>query len=124
MVCDDDRMGLGELSRRLRASTEELHHEHLRSEWDDHPTIAIAGAPERESVCVGGEVQGVQVVPRAGSPWLEVSVHDGTGRAVAIFTGRRSIGGITPGRRILLEGVARHERSRVVLMNPAYTLLP
>ena len=77
----------------------------------------------RRRVRIGGEVQAVQVVPRAGAPSLEVSVHDGTGRAVARFTGRRAIGGITPGRRLLLEGLAAEERGHVVLMNPSYTLL-
>ena len=77
----------------------------------------------RRRVRIGGEVQAVQVVPRAGAPSLEVSVHDGTGRAVARFTGRRAIGGITPGRRLVLEGLAAEERGHVVLMNPSYTLL-
>ena len=55
---------------------------------------------------------------------LEVAFSDGTGRAVAVFTGRRRIGGISPGRAIVCEGVGRDEASRLVLMNPAYTLLP
>jgi hypothetical protein len=117
-------MGLRDVGRRLRASTEDLHHERLRDEWATHPAISIGDAPERRVVCLGGEIQGVQVVPRAGSPSLEVSVHDGTGRAVAIFTGRRTIGGVTPGRRMLIEGLARREGKRLVLVNPAYTLLP
>ncbi len=116
-------MGLRDLHRRLTASTEELHHESLRDTWSDQGATPIAEAPERAAIVIGGEVQGVQVVPRAGSPSLEVVVHDGTGRAVAIFTGRRRIGGIVPGRHLLLEGLARKERNRLILVNPAYTLL-
>lgn len=116
-------MGLRDVRRRLTASTEQLHQESLRGLWHAHGTVPIAGVQDRQRVRIGGEVQAVQVVPRAGAPSLEVSVHDGTGRAVARFTGRRSIGGITPGRRLLLEGLARHELGHVVLVNPSYTLL-
>jgi hypothetical protein len=64
------------------------------------------------------------VVPRAGAPTLEVTVSDGSGEAVAVFCGRRSIKGLGPGRGVLLEGVARRDATRLVLFNPSYTLLP
>lgn len=51
-------------------------------------------------------------------------MNDGTGTVVAIFTGRRRIRGVDPGRGVLLEGVVRKERNRALLLNPAYTLLP
>jgi hypothetical protein len=41
-----------------------------------------------------GEVAGLQVVPRAGAPSLEVTVDDGSGRAVVVFTGRTRVGGL------------------------------
>ncbi len=50
-------------------------------------------------------------------------MDDGTGRAVAVFTGRKRIGGLDGGRRVVLEGVGRHERRRLVLLNPAYTIV-
>jgi hypothetical protein len=72
-----------------------------------------------------GEVQGLQVVPRYGSASLEVVIADGSGgRAVAVFTGRRRIAGLSPGKGVLFEGVGREEQGRMVLLNPAYTLLP
>lgn len=117
-------MGLRDLGRRLTASTQELHHDKLRDEWSVRSGIRIADVPEREVVVLGGEVQGVQVVPRAGSPSLEVTVHDGTGRAVAVFTGRRAIGGISPGRHLELEGLVRRQGNRLVMVNPSYTLFP
>lgn len=117
-------MGLRDVRRRLTASTEELHHRSLIDLWSEHSVTRIADVENRSRVRVGGEVQGVQVLPRAGSPTLEISIHDGTGRIVARFTGRRAIGGISPGRRLLLEGFAHAERNRIVLLNPSYTLLP
>jgi hypothetical protein len=51
-------------------------------------------------------------------------VDDGTGSAVAVFTGRSRIFGIEAGRAILFEGVARRDGGQLVVYNPAYTLLP
>lgn len=116
-------MGLREVRRRLTATTEELHHASLRGRWQDQDTTPISDVADRARVRVGGEVQAVQVAPRAGAPSLEVSVHDGTGRAIARFTGRRAIQGIDPGRHLVLEGLACHELGHVVLVNPSYTLL-
>ena len=109
----------------LRSSTDDLHRERLadRFETDALGTIPIASAPCRVRIRIAGEVARMRVVPRAGSPSLEVTVDDGTGRALVIFTGRRRIGGVEPGRSIVVEGTARDANGRVVLMNPAYTLL-
>ncbi len=84
----------------------------------------VSEAPLREPCRIVGEVQGLRVVPRAGSPSLEVTVSDGTGRAVAVFLGRKRLAGLDPGRGVVLEGVARKEGNRTILLNPAYTLLP
>jgi hypothetical protein len=53
-----------------------------------------------------------------------VTIHDGTGAAVAVFTGRSRIDGIEAGRAVLFEGVARRDCGRLIVYNPAYTLLP
>ena len=78
---------------------------------------------EIEEQRLAGEVQSVQVVPRLGSPSLEITVSDGSGRAAAVFTGRRRLGGVDCGRRVLLEGVARQDRGRLLVVNPAYTIV-
>jgi hypothetical protein len=113
-----------DLGRRLTASTEVLHRDHLREDWSERAGTPIADVVPRTWVRTGGEVQGVQVVPRAGSPSLEVSVDDGTGRAVAVFTGRAGLGGMTPGRKTLLEGMVVLRGRRLEMLNPTYTLLP
>jgi hypothetical protein len=117
-------MGLKDLKRRLTATTEELHQDRLREHFAEHESTPIGEAPKRTLVRLAGEVSGIQVVPRAGSPSLEVTIADGTGRAVLVFTGRRSLGGVGPGRRLVADGVGRDERNRLVLVNPQYTLLP
>ncbi|MEY4360913.1 MAG: hypothetical protein RL391_219 [Actinomycetota bacterium] len=72
---------------------------------------------------VSGQVVRMRARPARGLPSLEVVLDDGTGRAVAVWSGRRSIGGITLGRHLLLEGVAVDSESGLTFLNPAYELL-
>ena len=118
------RVKLKDKMRRLRSSVEELDRARLQERFCNVACMPIGTAPKRQPVRVAGEVQRMRIVPRAGSPSLEVAVSDGSGEAVAVFTGRRSLGGVEHGRSVLLEGVAHDERGRTVLLNPAYTLLP
>lgn len=62
--------------------------------------------------------------PTEGVPSLAVSIADDTGSAIAVWTGRRAIGGITLGRRLRIEGVGAKVGERLEFTNPAYTLLP
>lgn len=114
---------LKKLKQRLSVSLEELDDQRVSERLADLGVTPIADAPDRTQVLIAGEIQGLQVVPRAGSPSLEVTVGDGSGRAVAVFTGRRRLGGVDCGRRILLEGVGRTERGRLMVLNPAYTIV-
>jgi len=122
--CQPDAMSTTDLRQRLRASAEHLDQVRLQARYLGLEVIAIAGAPTGEPLRIGGEVEGLEVVPRSGCPWLEVVITDGTGSAVAIFTGAQHIHGLDPGRGVLLEGVARLDRNRLTFLNPAYTLLP
>ena len=83
----------------------------------------IAELTPRRPLRIGGEIHRVVIAPRHGVPTLEVVVSDGTGSITAVFTGRRSIGGVEHGRAIILEGVAVPERDGNVVYNPAYTLI-
>lgn len=113
---------LRSLRNRLTQSNEDLHTQTLQARFAGEGCTPIGEAPDRGLVRIHGEVSALQVVPRAGAPSLEVTVSDGTGRAVAVFTGRRRIGGLDPGRAVLVEGMARRQRGRLQLVNPAYTL--
>jgi hypothetical protein len=116
-------VGLKDLAKRLSSSTDEIDQARLQDRFATVDCTRIAEAEPRTHVVISGEVKGIQVVPRAGSPWLEVTVGDGSGKAVAVFTGRKRIGGLEPGRAVLLEGVAGKAHGRLQLMNPVYTLL-
>jgi hypothetical protein len=107
----------------LTAPVGEIDRRRLRALFDTDGCTPIGALVAREQANVRGEVQATRIVPRAGSPSLEVTVHDGTGSVVAVFTGRRRLGGVGPGRALVLDGVPRHDRDRLVMVNPAYTLL-
>jgi hypothetical protein len=80
----------------------------------------------RRPVQIAGEIRSVRIVPRAGAASFEASVHDGRGTVTAVFLGRRKIAGLSPGRRVLLEGVVtgqgRHGTDSL-MYNPVYELL-
>jgi hypothetical protein len=117
-------VALKKVVKRLTTPVEELDREAL-SEFCVRlgvtPTSEIVA---RRPVRVGGEVRSVRLVPRAGAPALEITITDGRGSATAVFLGRRTIAGVSPGRKIVVEGVAGRYGNRFLLYNPLYTLLP
>jgi hypothetical protein len=110
--------------KKLAPSVAELDRTRLQDRYSGLDITSISEVRLRAPARLGGEVQGLRVVPRSGSSSLEVTVTDGSGRAVGVFLGRKSLPGVTPGRGVVLEGVPRKEGGRCVLLNPAYTLLP
>ena len=116
-------MGLRDLAKRMGTDRAELDKQRLHNRFDGMGLTHIDEVENRQTVKVGGEVKRLQVAPRQGVPSLEVVICDGTGDAIAVFTGRRSIGGIEHGRAVVVEGLARDERGRCVMLNPAYTLV-
>lgn len=107
---------------RLTASIEELDQARLEARYEGVDSVPIGEAQLRVPVRIAGEVQSVTVVPRASSPTLEVTIADGSGKAVAVFLGRRRIGGLRPGRGVLLEGILQRSRNRLLILNPVYLL--
>ena len=78
----------------------------------------------RRTARVAGEISSVRIVPRAGAPSLEVGVSDGRGVLTAVFFGRRKIAGLSPGRRLVVEGMVAPLNNRAYMYNPVYELLP
>lgn len=117
-------MGLRDIAKRLKVSVEEIDDERLQGRFAALDTSNIGDIAPRTHVRIGGEVTRTRIAPRSGVPAFEITVSDGTGSAVAVFTGRRHVAGIEHHRALVLEGVPRAERGRLVMLNPAYTLLP
>jgi RecG-like helicase len=115
-------MGLRDRLKKL-SSTDDLDKARLADHFSAEECLPIGQVEARKRVSVGGEIKRMRSVPRSGSPAFEVMISDGTGEVVAVFVGRRSIAGIEIGGRLIVEGVPRSEQHRMVMVNPAYTLL-
>ena len=117
-------MPLRDIVDRFTKSVEEQDREALTAFCEHLGVTSMARIVPRTPVRLGGEVRSVRIVPRAGAPALEVVIADGRGQATAVFLGRRKIGGMSPGRRLVVEGVAARSDNRIMLVNPTYVLLP
>ena len=80
---------LRNLRRKMAESIDEIEEKRLADRMADFDLTPIAEAPVRTRVTIAGEVQSVQVVPHLGSPSLEITVSDGSGRAAAGFGSQR-----------------------------------
>jgi hypothetical protein len=112
--------------RQLRVPAADLDLDRLREFCAGQPDVtAIGEVTARQEVSVVGEIDSLRIVPRAGSPSLEATVTDGSGSLDVVWTGRRRIAGVSPGRRLVLHGRAgpHDRRGRLIVYNPSYELL-
>jgi hypothetical protein len=119
-------MALKNFLHKLTASVEQLDEEQLREFCTTRPgVVPIRDVSSREPATVVGEISSVRIVNKPGAPWLEVTVTDGTGKLVAMWTGRRKIAGIKPGQRLVLTGRSSPSGpgGRLLIYNPRYELL-
>lgn len=86
-------------------------------------TRTLAETRPRERTEVGGVVVAVTYRPPGAPPGLVARLHDGTGELDLVWLGRRRIPGITPGRRLVAEGMVSAGAHRPTIFNPAYRLL-
>jgi hypothetical protein len=84
--------------------------------------VRIADAVPRTSAQVAGRIVAVRVEPFDSAPQLTVQIDDGSGRLDAIFMGRRTIPGIEPGARVVLEGTVCAAKALPRMFNPRYEL--
>jgi len=84
---------------------------------------AIATIEPRRHVRVKGQIFKLKTRPSQGMPALEVTLIDDTGSVTVVWSGRRSIGGVGLGRRIIVEGVPMKGPRGLTFTNPSYELL-
>lgn len=116
-------MALKKVVERLTKPVEELDRQKLEAFCTELGVTPVSDVIPRTPVRVAGEVRSVRIVPRAGAPALEVTVSDGRGAVTAVFLGRRKIAGVSPGRKLLLDGVTAQDGARLMIYNPRYQLL-
>ncbi len=119
-------MTLKRMLRGLRALAAELDLERVRKACAGVPGMTpISDIRPRQEFAAVGEISALRIVPRSGSPTLEATVTDGTGTLSVVWTGRRQIAGVGPGRRLVVRGRANPTGpgGRIVLYNPTYDLI-
>ena len=78
----------------------------------------IAETPERVRTRVRGQVVRMRARPTSGLPSLVVTIGDDTGAVTAVWSGRRAIGGLGLGSKIVVEGVLGEKQGGLQMMNP------
>jgi RecG-like helicase len=88
--------------------------------WADsfEGSVRIDGAPLRQHVRIAGVIRRMTVLPMEGKEALQALISDGTGEMTAVFMGRRGIGGLSLGTRVVLEGVLATHRGELRMVNP------
>lgn len=109
--------------RRALASTGELEADGELVEAALHGTAPVADCRSREQCTLSGVLRSVRYAPRDAAPELAAELYDGSGSVELVWLGRREIAGIEPGRRLLVSGRVSESEHRLVMYNPAYTLL-
>ncbi|MDX6205725.1 MAG: hypothetical protein QOE76_1584 [Frankiales bacterium] len=109
---------------RLSADTAELDDEELQKHVVDRGAQPVYQCPNRQRVSVHGVLRTVTLRPRGGIPSLEAQLYDGTGTVELIWLGRRRIGGVEPGRSVVVNGLITTADGRRTMFNPLYELLP
>ena len=79
---------------------------------------------DRSRASVSGVIRSVTLRPREGVPALEAELYDGSGALDLVWLGRREIAGVTPGRRLKIEGLVCMIDGRRTVFNPRYELRP
>ena len=119
-------MALKKLFKNLTTPVSELDTDRLRKFCESRPgAVSIVDLPARVEGTVVGEITSLRIVPRAGSPSLEATITDGSGSLLVVWTGRRKIAGVSPGKRLVVSGrgAATGPRGRLLMFNPSYELL-
>jgi hypothetical protein len=119
-------MVLKKLFQRLATPVSELDAERLRKFCSTKEGVTpIAELGPRIEGTVVGEIGSLRIVPRAGSPSLEATITDGSGSVVVVWTGRRKIAGVAPGKRLVISGRGSPSgpKNRLMILNPRYELL-
>jgi hypothetical protein len=116
-------MALRRFVHKITKSIEVLDREKLEEFCADCDATPIADIRPREPSRVAGEIRSVRIVPRAGAAAIEATINDGHDSLTAVFLGRRRIGGITTGRRLVVEGMVAQDGNRRLMFNPIYELL-
>ena len=118
-------MSLKERLKMAVASQAEIEADEERQ--DAHRSVGCTPVDQlsnRSRASVSGVIRSVTLRPREGVPALEAELYDGSGSLDLVWLGRREIAGISPGRRLKIEGLVCLVDGRRTVFNPRYELRP
>lgn len=118
-------MSLKERLKMAVASQAEIEADEERQ--DAHRSVGCTPVDQlnnRSRASVSGVIRSVTLRPREGVPALEAELYDGSGALDLVWLGRREIAGISPGRRLKIEGLVCLVDGRRTVFNPRYELRP
>lgn len=110
--------------KRVGASDEEYEAAELQASSRDEGATAVGSCECGEIVTVCGPLRSVTLHPVEGVVSVEAELYDGTGRVALVWLGRKSIGGIEPGRVLTASGRLNLTDGKRTIFNPRYTLRP
>jgi RecG-like helicase len=118
------RKGLRSVWERLTSSAEEEDAAQLLDTTEQLGLVPAAECCDRQRVTVHGSIRSVRMLPRAGSPALEVELFDGSGSLTLVWLGRRRIHGVECGRTLTASGLVSIVGDQRIIYNPRYELDP
>jgi len=117
-------VSLRERITRFGQSAAEAETEEFRHAFEQVGVTPIGDCRAGEKAWICGSVRWLTVRPRGKAPAVEIEIFDGTGAVRVVWMGRRAIGGIEPGRRLIVHGRLTAVGREPVIYNPRYRLLP
>lgn len=83
----------------------------------------IGSVTFRQRAKVAGRIARIRVGSSDSVPFLTVRLEDSTGGIILVFSGRKSVPGISPGRRLIAEGMVGEFGGHLAILNPGYEFL-
>lgn len=109
--------------RALGTPAHELDAAELREQSASTGSMAVRECCTGQVVTVTGSLASVTLRPKQGLKVLEAELFDGSGTLTLMWLGRRSIAGITPGRKLHATGRVVDVNGHLAMYNPRYTLI-
>jgi RecG-like helicase len=114
---------LKEALKRWGASNAELESQERQRVAEEAGANRAGELCDRERATLRGTITMLTIKPRAGTPWLEAELSDGSGSVTLIWMGRREIPGVEAGRELIVTGRASCVDGAKRIYNPHYELV-
>ena len=109
--------------KRWGASNAELESQERQRVAESSGANKVGDLCDRQQARLRGTISVLTIKPRAGMPWLEAELSDGSGSVTLIWMGRREIPGVVAGRELIVNGRVSCVDGGRRIYNPHYELV-